>query len=265
MKRLTVAFGTIALLTVSMLSNAQVADCDLTAGSPMDPARQGPGVSFAKLNPKIAIAACQKAVTDNPTLARSWFQYGRALEKGNRIADAITAYNKAAQLNSGAAYNNLGELYRDGKGFQKDLNKAEEMFTRSAELQSPEGRDNLLALSKQIKKTTGVAIPNELIGVWAGKGSSCIKELTKKNLSSWYGMVFTSSELKKGRVSDYVIGADICIPQKVTGNFPTYTISFDCKPGDNAPYETIEKFTVTGNQLSIDLNGITYWQRCPNP
>ena len=38
---------------------------------------------------------------------RSWFQYGRALEKGSRMVDAIAAYNNAAKLNSDAAYNNI--------------------------------------------------------------------------------------------------------------------------------------------------------------
>lgn len=77
-------------------------------------------------------------------------------------------------------------------------------------------------------------------------------------------MVFTSNELQKGRLSDYEIGPDLCTPQKVTGQFPSYTIAFDCKPGDDGPYSTNEKFTIVGDQLSIDLNGITVWNRCPN-
>ena len=54
-------------------------------------------------------------------------------------------------------------------------------------------------------------------------------------------MVFTSNELQKGRVSDYEIGPDRCNPTKVTGQFPTYIIAFDCKPGDNTPYTTNEQ------------------------
>jgi hypothetical protein len=65
--------------------------------------------------------------------------------------------------------------------------------------------------------------------------------LDKRTLSKWYGMVFTSNELQKGRVSDYEIGPDRCNPTKVTGQFPTYIIAFDCKPGDNAPYTTNEQ------------------------
>jgi uncharacterized protein len=68
------------------------------------------------------------------------------------LPDAIYAYQEAVKLKSGAAHNNLGELYRDGKGFQKDLNKAEEYFALAASLNSPEGKSNLLALQTQQKK-----------------------------------------------------------------------------------------------------------------
>ncbi len=243
---------------------AQVKECDQLAASPLDPQKQAAGLSFNKINPNLAIPACKKAIEENGQLARVWFQYGRALEKANRLPDAIYAYQEAAKLKSGAAHNNIGELYRDGKGFQKDLKKAEEYFTLAANLNSPEGKTNLSALQSQQKKGNTVTIPKELVGSWAGKGSVCLKTLDKKSLSKWYGMVFTDQELKKGRVSDYEIGPDLCAPQKISGQFPSYSITFDCKPGDNEPYSTSEKFTIAGDQLNIDLNGITIWKRCPN-
>jgi tetratricopeptide (TPR) repeat protein len=127
---------------------AQVQECDRLAASPFDPQKQTTGLSFDKINPNLAIPACKKATEDNPQVARLWFQYGRALEKANRLPDAIYAYQAAAKLKSGAAYNNIGELYRDGKGFQKDLNKAAEYFTLAANLNSIEGKNNLLALGR---------------------------------------------------------------------------------------------------------------------
>lgn len=131
---------------------AQLQECDRLAASPFDPQKQTAGLSFDKINPNLAIPACKKATEDNPQIARLWFQYGRALEKGNKLPDAIYAYQVAAKLKSGAAFNNIGELYRDGKGFQKDLNKATEYFTLAANLNSPEGRSNLSALQAQQKK-----------------------------------------------------------------------------------------------------------------
>lgn len=146
-----IRFVLVALLLPANV-HAQVQECDRLAASPHDPQKQTAGLSFDKINPNLAITACKKATEDNPQVARLWFQYGRALEKGNRLPDAIYAYQAAAKLKSGAANNNIGELYRDGKGFQKDLNKAKEYFTLAANLNSPEGRANLLKL-QPIQKT----------------------------------------------------------------------------------------------------------------
>ena len=264
MKSLQYISVVLTALALPVNVSAQIQDCDRLAASPLDPQKQTPGLSYNQLNANLAVPACKKATEESPQTARLWFQYGRALEKGNRLPDAIYAYQEAAKLKSGAAHNNLGELYRDGKGFQKDLIKAEEYFALAASLNSPEGKSNLSALQAQQKKVGSATIPKELLGSWAGKGSVCLKILDKKSLSKWYGMVFTNNELKKGRVSDYEIGPDLCTPQKVTGQFPSYAIAFDCKPGDDGPYTTIEKFMIVGDQLSIDLNGITVWTRCPN-
>jgi len=236
---------------------AQEMNCDQMAASPLDPQKTTPGVSYDKLNAPQAVMACKQAVETNPKVGRLWFQYGRALEKSNRLPDAITAYQEAVKLNSGAANNNIGELYRDGKGFQKDLKKAEEYFTKASELNSIEGTDNLLKLKNQLK-TSSLEIPKELLGVWAGKGAVCTKT------QNWYGMFFTSKELRKGRVSDYNIGPDVCTPQKINGQFPQFTISFICKPLGDEPYKTTEIFTLDGNQLQIDFNGRTVWKKCLN-
>ena len=115
----------IGLLFWTSVAIGQESVCDLLAASSLDPQKTTPGISYEKLNPAQAIPACKQAVEMSPRVGRLWFQYGRALEKANKLPDAIQAYQEAAKLNSGAAYNNIGELYRDGKGFQKDLKKAE--------------------------------------------------------------------------------------------------------------------------------------------
>ena len=146
---------------VSANGYSQVADCDQLAGSPFDPQKQTLGVGYDRLNAVLAIPACKNAVAESPQTARLWFQYGRALEKGNKLPDAISAYQEAGKLNSGAAYNNIGELYRDGKGFPKDFKKAEEYFVKAAELNSLEGKDNLLNLRKttNLTPTLGATSP----------------------------------------------------------------------------------------------------------
>jgi TPR repeat protein len=136
-------FLVISLIIGSLDAYSQVADCDRLAASPMDIEKNNPGLSFNAINAPLAIAACKQAVDLNPNSGRLWFQYGRALEKGNLLPDSIVAYQRAGSLNHAAALNNLGELYRDGKGFQQDLNKARDYFARSANLGSPEGGANL--------------------------------------------------------------------------------------------------------------------------
>ncbi len=148
---------------ISANGYSQVADCDVLAGSPLDPQKQTSGVGYDRLNSALAIPVCKNAVAESPQTARLWFQYGRALEKGNKLPDAIIAYQEAAKLNSGAAYNNIGELYRDGKGFQKDLVKAEEYFSKAADLNSPEGKDNLSNLRKATRTTPNLASQNVVL------------------------------------------------------------------------------------------------------
>lgn len=131
---------------------AQIQECDRLAASPFDPQKQSPGLGYSQLNASLAVPACKRATEESPQTARLWFQYGRALEKANRLPAAIYAYQEAVKLKSGAAHNNIGELYRDGKGFQKDLNKAEEYFVLAANLNSPEGKSNLSTLQAQLKK-----------------------------------------------------------------------------------------------------------------
>jgi hypothetical protein len=137
---------------------AQVVDCDRLAASPMDIEKNNPGVSFNAINAPLAIPACKQATDLYPNSGRLWFQYGRVLEKGNLLPDAVLAYQRAGNLNHAAAINNLGELYRDGKGVQRDANKARDFFSRSAALGSPEGQQNFSRLNSQITSAQNSAV-----------------------------------------------------------------------------------------------------------
>jgi uncharacterized protein len=128
--------------------------CDAAAALPSDPDRKADGVTYDQLNPATAIAACQAAIVSYPNSGRIYFQLGRALEKGKKVQDAITAYNRAAELGHGGGYNNLGELYRDGKGFSKDPFKAQQLFEAGTKLNYPEAKFNL---AKSLLKANGDA------------------------------------------------------------------------------------------------------------
>lgn len=133
---------------------AQETRCDHLAASPKDGEKIVAGISYMEINPRLAIPACKEAVVKSPEISRLWFQYGRALEKNHQFSEAIMAYEEASKLNHAAAINNIGELYRDGLGFQKDIKKAEYYFSKSSKLGSTEGRDNLNKLMNSGGKNT---------------------------------------------------------------------------------------------------------------
>ncbi len=148
MKFKKILFPVISLTMCSLVS-AQQLRCDQLAASPYDSEKVTAGVPYDKINSSIAIPACREAVERNPKVSRLWFQYGRALEKGNKVADAIIAYQEAIKFNHAAALNNIGELYRDGKGFEKNPRKAEEFFAKAAQYGSTEGAANLKDVNKE--------------------------------------------------------------------------------------------------------------------
>ena len=120
--------------------------CDVVAAFPYDNQRKAPGVAYNLLNPAVAIARCSEAANQYPNEGRLYFQLGRALEKANRLPAAIAAYGRAAQLGHGGGYNNLGELYRDGKGVARDSTRAERLFQEGSSLGYAEAEFNLANL-----------------------------------------------------------------------------------------------------------------------
>ena len=121
----------------------QVANCDLFAAHPFDPGKRAAGVSYGDLQPSAAIDACSAAVAAQPNEGRLHFQLGRALEKANQLPEAISAYQRAAQLGHPGGYSNLGELYRDGKGVARNPQLAEQNFRQAAAKGFPEAQFSL--------------------------------------------------------------------------------------------------------------------------
>ena len=61
---------------------------------------------------------------------------------------ARTFFEQAANLGNAEAMNNLGMLYRNGRGVQKDLNLARSWFEKAVALGNPEARTNLKRLEE---------------------------------------------------------------------------------------------------------------------
>lgn len=140
--------ATVAAVLAMSSAHAQssVTRCDQTSAFPYDPSRTATGVTYDRLQPLIAIPVCDQALLELPNSGRLWFQYGRALERGGRLTEAIDAYGAARRLGHPGGANNLGELFRQGKGVPKDPRRAEALFREAAQADYPEGAFNLASI-----------------------------------------------------------------------------------------------------------------------
>ena len=75
----------------------------------------------------------------------------------NDYKEAIKWYKKAMEQETPWAYRNLGICYREGNGVKKDLKKAEELFSKAAELGLQEDIDTLNDVSEENKATAKIS------------------------------------------------------------------------------------------------------------
>src|SRR5712671_5940399 len=69
-----------------------VTACDTLTAHELDPQRKADGISFEKINPAVAIPACETAVNEFPDNDRLIFQLGRAYQRNGNLNGAIAQY-----------------------------------------------------------------------------------------------------------------------------------------------------------------------------
>jgi len=123
------------------LSPAQIAsspqeapktNCDAYAASDLDPQRKANGIPFDKIDPGLAIPACESAVRKYPNSVRLIYQLGRAYAKANDFGSAFMQYQKAADREYVPSEYDLGALYEKGLGVAKDEARAVALYRRAA-------------------------------------------------------------------------------------------------------------------------------------
>jgi TPR repeat protein len=138
---------------VTAVTNKAVTDCDRLAASPLDGARppEVPGVLTEKLDADAAIAACSKAVSDNPRVFRYLFNLGRAYqgramrpalaedERRRALDSARLAYDDAAKRGYISALNDLAVLDELDKNYEAAI----DLFKRAAQQGHPLAMYNL--------------------------------------------------------------------------------------------------------------------------
>jgi uncharacterized protein len=126
MKALVLA-SAIASFTFTAAAHAQDSvlskSCDEAAASPLDENRPSnvPGVAPDKIDPKVAIPACEAAAKEAPDDPRIAFQLGRAYFAAKVYESARTQYEKATKARYGLAANNLASIYLEGLGVPTDI------------------------------------------------------------------------------------------------------------------------------------------------
>jgi TPR repeat protein/ABC-type uncharacterized transport system substrate-binding protein len=145
----SVSIFVLALPAVAQSQDAAaslVLACDRAAASPSDTNRPVgvAGVPPNKLDPQIAIAACEAAAAVAPDDPRIMFQLGRAQAAAKADESARGYFSKASDLGYAAAQASLGAFYAAGRGgLAKDDGEALRLFKLAAEQDDPLGHSNL--------------------------------------------------------------------------------------------------------------------------
>lgn len=104
------------------------------------------GVSFEDIDAVKAVPACLTAVAAEPDSARLRHNLARALEKGERLSEALEQYQAAADKGHPAAINALGIMYLAGCGMAKpDVAHALQLISRARDLGDLEAASTLTA------------------------------------------------------------------------------------------------------------------------
>ena len=248
MKSLLVAAAATFLVIVNA-AHAQPAACHALASSPSDPARKGPGVPYAKLDGARAEVACKAAVVAAPKDGQLWFQYGRALEKVNNVPEAIKAYRNGIDLDNPGALNNLGELYRDGKGVTRNLYLAEILFQNASIQNFPEAIQNLKGLEKNRRPASARTIPANLRGKFSVPGQTCqqTREMSQAFGGNFMGLEVNALELIQPSEM-------MCTTMNVTVENPPQ-VSVVLKCSRNSPEVSLVQATIQPDGVRFQFEG----------
>jgi tetratricopeptide (TPR) repeat protein len=114
-------------------------DCDRLAARPMmgDTPSEISGIALERIETKSAIAACSRAIANQPKTARFVFELGRAFDAAQDYSSALAYYKKAAAAGERAAMTNLGYLYQYGLGVTANDDAARVLYEQAAGLGDP--------------------------------------------------------------------------------------------------------------------------------
>jgi TPR repeat protein/serine/threonine protein kinase len=172
--------------------------CEELAGpiSPKD--IRGSGVSIDKIEPELAVPACQKALQLEPESAKYQTLTGQAFQAQKDNENALKYYRMAAQQNDAIAQNNLGRMAENGQGVVKDPEQALSWYRKAAEQHHASAQYNL---GRMYEKGEGVAKNYSTALFWYQKAAGQGHASAQDNLGRMY-------EKGKGVTKDYEQSVD---------------------------------------------------------
>jgi TPR repeat protein len=173
----------LVLSTSAFAQEAPATDCDTYAASDFEPQPKATAVPFAKVNPALAVPACEAAVRQYPNSARLTYQLGRAYEMGNNFTPAVEQYRKAAAQNYAPAQFKLGVMYGDGAGVPKDDQQAVAWYRKAADQGDAQAQSNLGAMYAD---GAGVPRNDQEAVAWYRKAAAQNYALAQYNLGVMY-------------------------------------------------------------------------------
>src|SRR5882757_5742184 len=144
-----IAAAVIAIAAAPSWAHAQSADlvlCDRLAADPADPDKPADARGTTEIAPSDIATAIKFCKTASNASRRALYQLGRAYAANHQTSEAIAAWRKAADKGSTSAMVELGVLYGNGAGVEKDEAQARKLFERAAAAGNPRGISNLAAL-----------------------------------------------------------------------------------------------------------------------
>jgi TPR repeat protein len=172
-----------AVAQTSTQQEAPTTDCDTYAASDHDPQRKTAGLPFDKVNPALAVPACERAVQKYPNSSRLAYQLGRAYQAVKNFDAALSQYHKAADQGYALAQASIGSMYAGGRGVPQDYSEAVAWYRKAADQGVAFGQFQLGAMYFE---GHGVPLDYSQAYAWYRKAADQGLALAQNNLGVMY-------------------------------------------------------------------------------
>ena len=161
----------------------EITDCDREAGHVQEIADPAVGVYFKQIKPDTAVPACMAALKQYPDSFRILMNYGRAIDAAGRHDEAREIYRTGATAGFPIAFRSLGDVYRDGRGIEKNLTEARYWYVLGAAKKNVFAEFNLALI---YENGLGVSADPQKAAYWLWRAAKQGFAPAMEKLSAYY-------------------------------------------------------------------------------